>query len=48
MIHTIFRRTWGFQKRFADVEIRTVFLLGSHPKSSDKGNIFTIFATLYL
>ena len=31
------RRTWGYEKRFADVQIRTVFLLGSIPMT-DKSN----------
>lgn len=32
----VIRKTWGFERRFADVNIRTVFLLGTHPQSSDK------------
>ena len=35
------RKTWGYEKRFADVQIRTVFLLGSDvsSKSSVQANI---------
>lgn len=28
----VIRKTWGFERRFSDVEIRTVFLLGQRPE----------------
>jgi beta-1,3-galactosyltransferase / beta-1,3-N-acetylglucosaminyltransferase len=35
----VIRQTWGFEKRFADVPIRTVFLLGMYAKL----NIYLFF-----
>ena len=31
----VIRDTWGYERRFSDVEIRTVFLLGSQPGNVD-------------
>jgi len=33
------RRTWGYERRFSDVQVRTVFLLGSTPLSALSGQV---------
>jgi hypothetical protein len=39
----VIRQTWGFEKRFADVPIRTVFLLGEILELRNMfGNIITV------
>ncbi len=34
---SVIRKTWGYEKRFSDVAVRTVFLLGSDPDADPHG-----------
>lgn len=41
------RQSWGFEKRFSDVECRTVFLLGIHPSDKELNNRIELEANKY-